>query len=147
MTPDKLPEDNRPLPADVVKEIKRESFLSFPDKDQGPFRIGYQDGATAWAPWKVRYDELQDRSEKLRLALVMAVFALKQSYDVTEHPADGNTNQDSAIRIGEEALQQFKDGKEVAHKIYRPCPHCGKELFRDRNLCCRACGKEVGDEV
>jgi endogenous inhibitor of DNA gyrase (YacG/DUF329 family) len=24
----------------------------------------------------------------------------------------------------------------------RPCPHCGKELNRDRNLCCE-CGKEV----
>lgn len=39
-----------------------------------------------------------------------------------------------------EALQQWKDsGKEVND----PCPHCGKELSRDRNLCCRECGKEV----
>lgn len=45
------------------------------------------------------------------------------------------------------ALQQFKDGKGKEDKVYRPCPHCGKELFRDRNLCCRACGKEVGDEA
>ena len=27
----------------------------------------------------------------------------------------------------------------------RPCPHCGKELNRDRNLCCRECGKEVSN--
>ncbi len=24
-----------------------------------------------------------------------------------------------------------------------PCPHCGKELYYDRNMCCRECGKEV----
>ena len=39
-------------------------------------------------------------------------------------------------------LEQWKSGKEVE----RPCPHCGKELSRDRNLCCRECGKEVSDE-
>lgn len=42
-------------------------------------------------------------------------------------------------REAEKEVQQWKDGKEVA----RPCPHCGKELSRDRNLCCRECGKEV----
>lgn len=42
----------------------------------------------------------------------------------------------------EAALQQWKGtGKEVEN----PCPHCGKELHRDRNLCCRECGKEVGE--
>lgn len=41
-----------------------------------------------------------------------------------------------------EALEQWK-GKEPD----RPCPHCGKELSRDRNICCRECGKEVGDDA
>lgn len=45
----------------------------------------------------------------------------------------------------EKYVQQFKDGKRKEDKVYRPCPHCGKELFRDRNLCCRACGEEVNN--
>lgn len=44
---------------------------------------------------------------------------------------------------GVKALEQWNGpGKEITD----PCPHCGKELSRDRNLCCRECGKEVGDE-
>jgi len=30
--------------------------------------------------------------------------------------------------------------------VIDPCPHCGKELSRDRSLCCRECGKEVERE-
>lgn len=41
-----------------------------------------------------------------------------------------------------EKLKQWNEGKEVTD----PCPHCGKELSRDRNLCCRECGKEVSGE-
>lgn len=37
----------------------------------------------------------------------------------------------------------FSEKQWNAGKIDRPCPHCGKELNRDRNLCCRECGKEV----
>lgn len=47
---------------------------------------------------------------------------------------------DSAIAKAKQALEQWKGtGKEVTD----PCPNCGKELSRDRNLCCRECGKEV----
>lgn len=62
-------------------------------------------------------------------------------------PLDGNKMlawTDMVKNLSRTALQQFKYGR-VEDKVYRPCPHCGKELFRDRNLCCRACGKEVGD--
>lgn len=60
----------------------------------------------------------------------------------------------------EQTLQQCNAGKEVEKEkeplipiaVYKqqgcnvsnshPCPHCGKELNRDRNLCCE-CGKKV----
>lgn len=35
----------------------------------------------------------------------------------------------------------------AAKPATHPCPHCGKELSRDRNLCCRECGKEVSNEL
>lgn len=55
-------------------------------------------------------------------------------------------------------IQKFYDTKDISLSMYaagvikeyeqynaaapaRPCPHCGKELDRDRNLCCG--GKEV----
>lgn len=38
---------------------------------------------------------------------------------------------------------QKGDSGGTVEAIDRPCPHCGKELSRDRNLCCRECGKEV----
>lgn len=140
MTPnDKLPEEIQEQISKDADEYAR--TFSGTRSIKRPYRAG----ATAWAQWKSKHDEVKVAAEKLRLALVMAVFALKQSYDVNDFPADGQTNQDSAIRIGEEALQQFKDGGKE-DKVYRPCPHCGKELFRDRNLCCRACGKEVESE-
>ena len=37
----------------------------------------------------------------------------------------------------------FERMEQQADKPTDPCPHCGKELSRDRNLCCRECGKEV----
>ena len=33
--------------------------------------------------------------------------------------------------------------KAIGNPVPDQCPHCGKELSRDRNLCCRECGKEV----
>lgn len=38
---------------------------------------------------------------------------------------------------------QKGDSGGTVEAINDPCPHCGKELSRDRNLCCRECGKEV----
>jgi hypothetical protein len=41
----------------------------------------------------------------------------------------------------------FERIKQQVDEVDRPCPHCGKELFRDRNLCCRECGEEVENEL
>lgn len=73
-------------------------------------------------------------------------------------------NHDAIIGKIEEHLQQWNAGKVVEKEkeplipiaVYkqqgcnvsnsRPCPHCGKELNRDRNLCCRECGEEVEND-
>jgi hypothetical protein len=60
-----------------------------------------------WRKKDAEHAALKEKADKIRLALVMAVFALKISYDVVEHPADGTSEQDSAIRIGEEALSSY----------------------------------------
>ena len=54
--------------------------------------------------------------------------------------AGGPQTRTDAVNIAWKALEQWQ-GKDASQ-----CPHCGKELNRDRNLCCRECGKEVGDE-
>lgn len=141
MTNDKLPEV-------IQEQINNEADghakgLSI-EHSKAHQRAGYIAGANDWAPWKVAYDELQDRSEKLRLALVMAVFALKRSYDVSDYPADGQTEQDSAIRIGEEALQRFKDeGKE---SVVGKCTKCGRH-YPHANISgmCGKCEKGVSN--
>lgn len=84
----------------------------------------YIAGATSYA----------ERAQKLVEALEIAkreIVALykKQGY-----------KESFVTRTIDESLVEWKGaGKEVD----RPCPHCGKELSRDRNLCCRECGKEV----
>lgn len=39
--------------------------------------------------------------------------------------------------------KKLTEWKGAGKEVDNPCPHCGKELSRDRNLCCRECGKEV----
>lgn len=124
------------LPKTTQDRIKADANKKYPliashTHSHGP-RSGYIAGATAEA----------ERAQKLVEALGKAKHALENSYDITDYPADGNTIQDAAIKEIEQVLAEWKGaGKEVD----RPCPHCGKELSRDRNLCCRECGKEVSN--
>lgn len=74
-------EENTQLPKEVENEIKtKASFHSGhkPDEDSTPFRNGYYSGyvsgATTYAPWKTKYDELCERYK----ALDQAMFHLQQ---------------------------------------------------------------------
>lgn len=140
------------------------------------YAYGYIAGATAWAQWKVKHEELlaqtnlslaiqrqcttdaQNRCERMiRQRNDMQSMAQRMA-DALEEIAEGSHDYEStnyAKRLhmpncrackAKEVLQQFKDGGKE-DKVYRPCPHCSKELFRDRNLCCRACGKEVKNDL
>ncbi len=79
-----MSDNNTQLPAEVLSKIKRESFDLYPDKDQGPFRIGYQDGATEWAQWKVKADQW----EGANLTLQMEHMLLKQQYQQLKERSD-----------------------------------------------------------
>lgn len=64
MTNDKLPEDE--LPVQFLESISNEADEVTNEKANGrstAYKYGYRDGyfigATAYAPWKVKYDELQ----------------------------------------------------------------------------------------
>lgn len=67
MTPDKLPKE-------ITDQINNEADLYgfvVPYDGSNTFYIddkvkGYQEGATAWAGWKVKYDELAIENENLR---------------------------------------------------------------------------------
>jgi len=92
-----------------------------------PEQIAERKEAIDWYrnPAGHEYGQLKEKAKKLRLALVMAVFALKQSYDVKEWPGDGSTEQDSAIKIGEEALTSWKEEKEetTCQELNKECPN------------------------
>lgn len=119
---------NNQLPADVESRldaaVKRRSLSH--DYASG-YKEGYIAGATAE----------NNRAQP-------AIDTLEQ---IANAPVPLNGNEmlawtDMVKNLCEKALQQWRGEKEVID----PCPHCGKELSLDRNLCCRECGKEVGDE-
>lgn len=63
--------NNEQLPAKVVEQIKTNAALRAyhnEGKDDSSFTNGYYSGyitgATEWAQWKVKYDELKERCEK-----------------------------------------------------------------------------------
>lgn len=67
MTNDKLPED-------IQRQIEHEASKANEHLKEGNdyqcgyskgIEYGYEQGATAWAPWKVRFDELNIENEKL----------------------------------------------------------------------------------
>lgn len=93
---------NNQLPADVESRldaaVKRRSLSH--DYASG-YKEGYIAGATA----------MHDRANVLVDALGICKHALELCYDVTEHPADSSTAQDSALIIIAKALEQWKSGK------------------------------------
>ncbi len=93
--------------------------------------------------WAKENEQLKERAEKMEAALKGAL-DIKQLWQHYGPISDEHQSEAEALYVMEhkfiEALAW--KGKEVKC----PCPNCGKELSRDRNLCCRECGKEVGDD-
>lgn len=100
---------------------------------------------------RYKIDDLRDQAQRMADALdawIKADEKLTVAINAghVHYAAEHQGEAEKCMVVLKELLQQFKDGtkgKEV--EVYRPCPHCGRELFRDRNLCCRACGREVVD--
>lgn len=119
---------NNQLPADVQERIKA---------DAEAYIKSYPDEGTEWAAY------IAGATAEARHIAPMAN-ALDQ---IAQAPVPANEREmlswiETARALCDTTLQQWKgDGKEVDD----PCPNCGKELHRDRNLCCRECGKEVGN--
>jgi hypothetical protein len=65
--------NNTSLPAEVVEQISGDAIKRFPCTPISEkhidnierYRIGYEAGATEWAQWKVQYDELKERADKM----------------------------------------------------------------------------------
>lgn len=145
--------NNEQLPAEVVNQIAYEAKIAAAIIEWGEYDSGsassarmvqgsridpiqkefYIKGATEWAE---RAKGLADALRELVDLKYMKDEGLKMKEYLDRKPAAWT----QAII----ALQQWKDGK--GKEVERPCPHCGKELSRDRNLCCRECGKEVKDD-
>lgn len=135
------------IPADVLKRIDSNAndYLSLKEVEfsQRSFNA-YIAGATAEAEraqeLKNLLDEAQALLSKEREKAWKLVDALEEAkwvlVDLYSDKGDSGSPLTEKIDL---ILQQWKDRKEVID----PCPHCGKELNRDRNLCCRECGKEV----
>ena len=181
---------NNTLPAEVQEQIEQEAkdFKKKPHYKNGDplscspqiyLERGYIAGATEWAVWKVKYDELKGevddlkrwkreacmvidpiieygqghKDAKLGRSITEFVIERCKEYDRIKDKADkmeaalreiikdiGSLADGDIFEIASKALQQWNDEKKEATD---PCPSCGKYLSRDRNLCCRECGKEV----
>lgn len=143
MTNQMTPNDK--LPDETLKQIKSNAALVSgykKDEDSTPQRSGYYfgyiAGATAWAPWKVKYDELKERGKNYSHDLIdrndLLAHECQQLKEQAQRMADaleelislkylkeeeGKTNdylqrQPGAWTKAIVSLQQFKDGgKEV----------------------------------
>lgn len=58
---------NDKLPEEIQEQIIFEAQYTI-NEGESPYR-SYEQGATAWAPWKVKYDELQALNADMNLAL------------------------------------------------------------------------------
>ncbi len=120
--------------------------------------------------WRVKYDELKKSFDTLKGEIVQVEKAgssllfenqqLKERCDKMEdalekikathkkyHDLNGdNPAANHLMNIALEALAHKPEGINE-NQPPDPCPHCGKGLSRDRNLCCRECGKEVVREA
>lgn len=162
----KTPNDK--LPEEIVKQINSEAkkaatVIGWGEYDAGPAssarmtqvsRIDpiqkefYIKGATEWAPWKVKHDELKERCDKMEAEhadLNLALAAMLNGYqNLSQYQKDWFTVPKDLINYYTRMVLEYDtQGKEGEKEPTDPCPHCGKELSRDRNLCCRECGKEV----
>lgn len=124
MTNDKLPDE-------IIEQIKKEAQAFTIKGDESPY-CSYEAGATAWAHWKVKYDELSAENSVLRQKNIQIESRLsvceKEVYDNRSERVQLLTQAhrmaDALEAIGNgcatpqyianKALQQFKDGtKEV----------------------------------
>lgn len=127
---------NKQLPAETIERIKADAAkatneqderLRGQSKDYGrriSFLDGYEDGYIAGATAEAA------KTERLIEIMQEVIRISDRKHDAWDR--------------AKEFIQQWKEGKEV---VTNPCPNCGKELRRDRNLCCRECGMEVGNPV
>ena len=152
------------LPDEVQDQINQEAFnksLILKNERRGAsfclgYEAGYVEGATEWAIWKVKHDQLKEELRQSQLSVTSLRYSLDQRDRQLFELKDKAEKMEAALReiikdigsladgdifeIASKAIQQWNDGKKEATD---PCPNCGKELSRDRNLCCRECGKEV----
>lgn len=151
MTNDKLPVDE--LTVQFLESISNEADEVTNEKANGrstAYKYGYRDGyfigATAWAPWKVRHDELQLKYDAVSVMLdtgaqnydnlkqeaqrmadaLDELIELKRMKDELGKTTNYLTRQPAAWKRATEELQQFKDGKgEGMEKIEPTISKCG----------------------
>jgi DNA repair exonuclease SbcCD ATPase subunit len=99
--------------------------------------------------------ELKARCDKMEAALKELCYLKKlkeeegRTNEYMEKQPVAWENAFELIKLTPEKISDIKEAidwyrsPEGMKEGENPCPHCGKELSRDRNLCCRECGKEV----
>lgn len=134
MTNDKLPEEMQEQISKDADEYAR-TFSG-----TRSIKRPYIEGATAWAIWKVRCDELQDQAKRMADALeawIKADDKLTVAINAghVHYAAEYQGEVEKCMGVLKEQVQQFKDGtkgKEVG-KEPKPegwpwvCEFCGKQ--------------------
>lgn len=132
---DKTPNDK--LPEEIQEQIKNAAETrragAYNDSFARGFYSGEITGATAWAGWKVKHDELQAQAQGMADAL---------EWIKTYGPCDSLT-----VNFIDKTLQQFKDGKGKGSVVGK-CTKCGRHYpHANESGMCVKCGKEVGNGI
>lgn len=132
---------NDKLPEEIRKQINYEATTKTAfreDRDCTPISkgqfYGYIAGATAWAPWKVKHDELQTQAQCMADALELLVSRFEGAAEMANQDIDSGIMKDC-----KKLLQQFKDGgkeeepvKEIEYMPVHPedarKPDCPKQF-------------------
>lgn len=140
---------NDKLPGEIIRQIesdakKAATIIEWGEYDSGPAssarmaqgsRIDpiqkefYIKGATAWAPWKVMYDELKERLDKMAHLLYML-----QSV----HSHEWSEGNQENVKQTLQQWQQFKDGGKEVEDTCR-CILPNYNAFTGK---CLTCGKQ-----
>lgn len=121
---------NDKLPEEIINQIDKEVAERTNGEDEriqkrstdygrrishlNGYEIGYIEGATAWAPWKVRFEELQAKAQRMADALELTRACLSSLIKPALWNQEVSNEQRELIKTRntiDAVLQQFKDGK------------------------------------
>ena len=118
------PEGDTLLPKSEIEQLERD----------------FQEMQAALEAW-VELDKLKE-GDGFQKGFELQTKALRLTDEALAR-TDGHNTESVNYIPGKGATLHEGIEKEGEDEVTDSCPHCGKELHRDRNLCCKECGKEV----